>query len=759
MNNKLFYCILLSGLSINALYSENVKKIVVKGNKRVEYETVKSYLPIKIGEELTEEKTDDSLKALFDTGYFEDVQVIGKGGILEIEVKENPIVNQISYEGNSHLKDDQLEKEISIRPRKILSKTDIQNAQQRILEMYRRTGRFNAKVDPKIIKLDNNRVNLIFEITEGGVSNIQKIIFIGNKAFSASKLEDQLLSKSWKFWRFFATDDVFDPDRFMADQQVLRQFYANNGHPDFRIISAVSELSTDRTEFYLTFTIEEGDYYQFDTPSIKSDIKEVKIKDLEKELTFSKGDMFSSNQIEKSITAITEALGDNGYAFVTVEPVIVKDKKSKMATVNFEIKEGPRIYIHKILFKGNDKTYDHVIRRELTLYEGDAYNSSKIRNSETKIKDLGYFKSAHIEHEQGEEKDQANLIINVEEQSTGEFKLSGGYSTLEGVIGMLGISQKNFMGRGQTIHSEISASQKSQNFNVGITEPYLFNRPLVGSIDIYKTRSQYLDTFTSESLGLNTGIGYRLTQNLIQKWMYSIHSDDMSGVNSRSSIFILEDPKKMKQSTITHTLRYDKRDSILDTTRGYLLNLNTSYSGVGGDVYYIRNDFSSTVYYTPYENLLTFARLDLGRVDQIQNKRLRVTDSIFLGSDSFKGFEYGGLGPRDIKSHYKDALGGKKYWKATLEAQLPIGPSIDWGIKGVLFTQAGMLWDSDFINSPFNDGIQAQVVDNKKLRASYGFGIIWKSPFGPLRIDYAVPFIKEPFDKEMRLNIGYATPF
>ncbi|MBP9753110.1 MAG: outer membrane protein assembly factor BamA [Proteobacteria bacterium] len=738
--------------SFENLLGESLSNIVIVGNKRIEPETIKSYLSIKIGEEFSEADADTSLKSLFDTGYFEDVKVIKKGTSLHIEVKENPIVNQIAYEGNSSLKDDQLEKELSIRPRKILSRTDIQNAQQRILEMYRRMGRFNAKVSPKIIRLDNNRVDLVFEIVEGDVTNIEKIIFIGNKTFSKTRLEEEILSKRWKFWRFFANDDTYDPDRLMADQQALRQFYANNGHPDFRIINAVAELSPDRKDFCLTFTFEEGDYFAFDDVAIQSAIKDIDIKSLQKEVSFSNGDMYSAKEIEKTVNAITDALGDKGYAFVSVDPVITKDREKKTAKISFEIKEGPRIYVEKITIKGNDKTHDNVIRREMTIHEGDAYNTSKIKQSETKIKDLGYFKVTSVETEQGSEGDQAHVVINVEEQPTGEFKLSGGYSTMDGIIGNVGFSQKNFMGKGQTVHADFSMSKRTQEFNVGILEPYMFNRPLSGSIDLFSQSSSRMEAFTTKSNGMRLGLGYHLTVNFIQSWNYLIKSDDITGVEQNASQYIKDDPRKLMMSAITHSLRYDKRDSAMETTRGYLLSMSNTYSGLGGTVHYIRNDFSATAFYTPMENILTFARGEFGFILPVQGRRLRISDSIYLGGDSFKGFQFGGLGPRDSLSRNKDALGGKKYWKGTLEAQFPIGLPVDFGIKGALFTQFGALYDCAVKG-------QNGVVDDKFIRQSVGGGIIWKGPFGPLRIDYAVATRKKAYDVTQTVNLSYQLPF
>ncbi len=747
MKKVLLTTVMLS--AINMAYGEKLQKVVVSGNKRIESVTIESLLGVKVGEEISNSTADMILQNLYNTGYFTNVNVQKNAGTLNIVVSENPTIYEVAYEGNNKLTTEQIDAEIKLQPRKILSKTDIQNAQQRLLEMYRRMGRFSAKVDPKIIKLDNNRVSLVFEIEEGESTHIQNIFFLGNKKYSTGRLEETLMSKRYKFWRFFANDDVYDPDRFMADQQALRQFYANHGYPDFRIINAIAELTPDKKEYYLTFSIDEGEQYKFVKPQIVSAVKDVPADTLEKNIVFSDGDIYSAKEIEKSVTEITDALGSKGYAFVAVEPIIVRNNTQKTAHVTFEIKEGPRVYVEKITIKGNNRTHDAVIRRELTLHEGDAYNASKIRDSETNIKDLGYFKESSVESEPGTNPDQAKLLVKVEEQRTGELKFGGGFSTTDGLMANVGISERNFMGKGQIVHAELGVSKRHQDINLGITEPYLFDRPLAGSVDVYSIRSSRIDSYVTKSTGFNLGLGYHLTPNLTQRFAYSLHKDSVSQIATDASPFIQADPKNSLSSSIAHTLTYDKRDSTQDPTRGYTISMTNAYTGVGGNVYNMKNDLSATVFYTPVENITTLFRLGTGRVDKVGSKRVRIVDAVYLGADSFRGFEYAGLGPRDNRGR-KDALGGRKYWKGTVEVQFPVGLPVDFGVKAAVFTDFGTVWDSPA------KGVN--VLDDKKMRASLGVGIIWKGPFGPLRIDYAIPFKKSKFDEEQRINLGYALP-
>ncbi len=747
MKKLLLATVMLS--AVNIAYGEKLQKVVVSGNKRIESVTIESLLGVKVGEDISDNTADIVLQTLYNTGYFTNVTVKKNAGTLNIVVAENPTIYEVAYEGNSKLTTEQIESELKLQPRRILSKTDIQNAQQRLLEMYRRMGRFSAKVDPKIIKLDNNRVSLVFEIEEGDATHIQNIFFLGNKKYSTGRLEEALMSKRYKFWRFFANDDIYDPDRFMADQQALRQFYANHGYIDFRIINAIAELTPDKTEYYLTFSIDEGEQYKFEKPHVVSAVKDVTAEDLEKHIVFSDGDTYAAKEVDKTVTQITDALGSKGYAFVAVEPIIVRNNEQKTACVTFEIKEGPRVYVEKITIKGNNRTHDAVIRRELTLHEGDAYNASKIKDSETNIKDLGYFKESTVESESGTNPDQAKLVVSVEEQRTGELKFGGGFSTTDGLMASVGISERNFMGKGQIVHAELGISKRHQDVNLGITEPYLFDRPLAGSVDVYSVRSSRIESYTTKSTGFNLGIGYHLTPNLTQRFAYSLHKDSVSQIAVDASPFIQSDPRNSLSSSIAHTLTYDKRDSVQDPTRGYTISITNAYTGLGGNVYNIKNDLSATVFYTPVEEITTLCRFGVGRVDKVGNKRVRIVDAVYLGADSFRGFEYAGLGPRDSRGR-KDALGGKKYWKGTIEAQFPVGLPVDFGVKAAVFTDFGTVWDSPAKGS--------MVIDDKKMRASWGVGIIWKGPFGPLRIDYAIPFKKSKFDEEQRINLGYALP-
>ncbi len=734
----------LSTLSMVCAETISIQRITISGNKRIESDTILSYIRIKPGQTATDDDVNQALKELFATGFFNDVKVSVEGDNLVVSVEENPIINRIAYEGNSKLKEEQLKEEIQLRPREVLSRTKIQAAQQRILEMYRAMGRFAATVEPKIIQLDDNRCDVVFEIHEGETTYVRKINFIGNKHYSQSKLKDALITKEYRWFRFFANDDTFDPMRFNADQQSLRQYYYDHGHPDYQQIAAVAEITPDYNSYYLNFSIDEGKAYTFGTVGLVSLIPVVNADEFKPLILINSGDVFSAKMIERTIEKITDALGNKGYAFTEIVPKTTRHPETQKVDIVFEIKEGPKVYVERIDIQGNDRTRDYVIRRELTIHEGDALNTSRIKRSERNLKDLGYFKNVEIIIEQGSTPDRAILLVKTEEQSTGELSFSAGFSTIDGPLGTIRFLERNFMGKGQTVHSELSISKRHQDINVGIVEPYLFGRQLEGSLDAFAYRSTRFSSYTQITKGLSPSIGYRLTEHLSQVLSYTIKQDRVSHISSQASSFLRGQGGGYVTSEIGQTLYYDRRDSRIDPTSGYVLTLSNSYAGLGGQAKYFKHILGGTLYYSPIEDVVMALKGSYG-VMQKAGKRIRIVDSFFLGADSFRGFQYGGLGPHDNRTG--DPLGGTRFWVTTAEAMFPIGLPNEFGVKGAVFTDVGTIWKSTE-TGPF-------VRDNKYIRASWGVGLVWNSPFGPIRIDYATPFRKDKMDDTQRFLIGF----
>lgn len=742
------YALLSALLLTTGAYAHiaNVSDIRIQGNQRIEAETILSYIQIKKGSPATDEEINSALKELYATGYFTDVKVHGEGNTVLIEVEENPIINRIAYEGNKKLRDDQIKEEIQLRPREVLSRTKIQAAQQRILEMYKAMGRLAATVEPKIIKLEENRADVVFEINEGETTHIQKINFIGNKRFAKSKLEDAILSKKYRWFRFFANDDTFDPQRFQADQQGLRKFYYDHGHADYQQTSAVAEIASNYSGYHLTYSFDEGKIYNFGKVEIESKIPSVNAEEFRPLILYNQGEEYSAKLVERTTEKVTDALGAKGYAFTEIDIVTEKHPETQIMDVKLVIKEGPKIYIERIDIVGNDRTRDHVIRREMAIHEGDAYNMHRIKKSERNLKDLGYFKNVEVVAEQGESSDRAVLLVKVEEQSTGELALSAGFATVDGPLGQIRFIERNFMGKGQVVHATTSIAKRSQEIDVGFIEPYLFGRQLEGSADLFATRSTRFSSYTQVTKGATFGLGYKLSEHFFQSLHYTLKQDRVSKVDVRASNYIKQQAGSFITSEIGQTLYYDRRDSRVDTTSGYILSLSNSYAGVGGNVKYLKHIIGGTVYASPIEDVVVALKGSYGVMDRA-GKKIRIVDSFFFGADSFRGFQFGGLGPHDNRTG--DPLGGTRFWTGTLESLFPIGLPNEFGVKGAIFTDFGSVWKS----TESGPGVR----DNKFVRQSVGVGLAWNSPFGPIRIDYAIPVRKDKFDDTQKFLLSFKT--
>lgn len=758
---KKFLKRLLTGLvmttafvSVTPVMAETVRSLKVAGNKRIETETVLSYIPLRSGASYDQSIIDQALKDLYSTGYFMDVQINSANGNILINVIENAVIHKVVFEGNSKVKDDKLVEEVQLRPREVLSRTKVQSAQQRILEIYRRMGRYAATIEPKIIKLEDNRVDLVFEINEGDVTYVRKINFLGNKHVDSRHLEKALLTKQTRWYRFFASDDTYDPDRFIADQHFLRQYYKDSGYPDFRIISAVAELSPDQKDLFITFTVEEGERYKVGKIDVKSEIKKLPAENLQSLVLLSENDWYCDKLIEQSITTMTEATGSMGYAFANIDHTITKNREQKTIDITFEVKEGPRIYVERIDIGGNDRTRDEVIRREIRMQEGDAYNTTFTKMAEQNLNDLGYFKKVEITAEQGSAPDRANILVKVEEQSTGELGFAIGYSTLDKALGNVRFVERNFMGSGRTISADLTMAMKRQDFDIGISDPYFLGYNLEAGGNIFHIRSTRISAYTTRSSGVRTHATYALAYNLYQTWGYSFQQDSVEDIDKNASAIIKAQRGRFYDSAISHTIVYDRRNSRREPTAGYSIGLTNSFSGVGGNVRYMRNTLTGSVFYTPIEDVTITARLSGGHVARM-GKDIRVVDCILLGGDSFRGFQYGGLGPRDKKPSPKDGdpLGGTRFWMGTIEALFPIGLPNEFGIKGAAFTDIGSVWQVAR-NKKTNT---SAVLDSKAPRASVGAGIAWNSPFGPLRLDYAIAVKKANFDRTQRITFGVST--
>lgn len=733
-----------------------ISRIDVRGTQRIEPDTVVSYLTVSPGDSFTAESLDGSLKALFATGLFADVQLGREGSVLVVQVAENPIVNRIAFEGNRRIDDTQLEAEISSKPRVVYTRTRVQSDVDRILEIYRRSGRFAARVEPQIIELEQNRVDLVFEIDEGPLTTVREITFVGNREFSQSRLKEEIQTQESAWYRFLSTSDTYDPDRVTFDRELLRRFYLKRGYADFRVVSAVAELTPDREAFFLTITVEEGDRYKFGTVDIDSSLRELDPEAVRGELTTHEGDWYNSEEVENSVNALTSAVGDLQYAFVDVRPRVRRNREEKTIDLTYEVKEGPRVFVERIDISGNMRTEDRVIRREMLLAEGDPFNTSAMRRSERRVRDLGFFEKVTVNTVQGSAPDQTVVDVQVVEQSTGEISIGAGYSSTDGALADFAVRERNFLGKGQDVRFGTSLSQRTQEFDISFTEPYFLERDLSAGVDLFRTTrdNQSESSFDEKQTGFTLRLGYPLSPSLRQRVNYTLKEVDINDVDSDASRFIRDQEGKYITSSVGQDLTYDKRDSRIDPTDGYFITLSNDLAGLGGDAEYLRNRLSGAVYFPVLEQVVLTVSGEAGITWGLGDEEVRINDRFFLGGQTLRGFDSAGVGPRDLTGGSDDALGGTKFYRSTVELGFPLGLPEELGIQGHTFADAGSLWDADAEAQPGED-----FRDENKLRVSVGAGVSWRSPVGPIRVDLAKAVKKQDYDETEVFRFSFGTRF
>ena len=749
-----------------------ISDVRIEGLQRIEPETVRSYLLLQKGDQWDPERVDSSLKALFATGLFADVKLDREGNALVVRVVENPIINRIAFEGNSKLSDKDLNGEIQLRPRVVYTRTRVQNDVKRILDLYRRHERFAATVEPKVIQLSENRVDLVFEINEGPSTGVRSINFVGNKEFSDSTLRGVVDTKESRWYRFLSNADTYDPDRITYDRELLRKYYLSQGYADFRVISAVAELTPDRDGFVVTFTVDEGERYKFG----KIDV-DIKLKDLPKEdvlplLKVQSGDWYDANAVERSISVLTDVLGSRGFAFVEVKPQITRNKEDRTIDITFNVQEGPEVYVERIDIVGNVRTLDKVIRREMRLVEGDAFNTNKLTRSKERIKNLGFFKKVETTNVQGSSPDKTVVTVEVEEQSTGELSLGVGFSTTDGPLADISLRERNFLGRGQDIRIGTVVSFRSQQVDLSFTEPYFLDSNVAAGFDLFEVKtsptasffSGVAPTYQQFSYGGSLRAGYQLTENLRQTLKYTARSDDITDVQSDASLFIALQEGTHLTSSLGQVLLYDRRDNRIDPTSGWYASIGNDFAGVGFGVKYVRNKLSAGYYYPVAPGWTLSFTGEVGDIFGWGGEPVLLQDRFFVGGDNLRGFQPAGIGPRDVVS--QDALGGNKYYVASIQESVPLGLPKEFGITGRVWTDFGTLWGNDQKNIVLNPaqlaangGIQPQVVDTAALRVASGVGVSWASPVGPVRVDVGVPIKRESFDKTQFFRVSFGTKF
>ncbi len=739
---------LLSSLPARAAV---VKDITIEGAARVEASTIRSYLGLEIGKEASAYDLDAGLKKLYETGFFSDVSLRQDGGTVAVKVVENPSVNEVIFEGNVVINSEDLEKEISLKSRAIYSRTKVQNDLKRLLDVYRRSGRYSAEITPQLVQLEQNRVNLIYDISEGPKALIEKITFIGNESYDAITLEKTINSSRERWYQFLTDSDKYDPDRLQYDQELLRRFYLENGYADFKIRSAIAELSPQRDAFYLTFTIEEGAQYRLGNVEVDSSLPPARMPDFQPVISVKTGDIYNATEVEDSINKMTDLLGDVGFAFVDIDPIVQRrDGDEKIIDLTYRVVEGPKVYVERINIFGNMRTRDEVIRREFKLAEGDAYSTSKLKRTEQRLNNLGYFEKVTIERKAGTNPDRTQLDVEVTEKSTGEITFGGGFSTADGPIADFGIRERNFLGRGQDLRVRAQVGGRRQQYDFGFTEPYFLDRELEAGFDLYKTVQDYQDnsSFDRETTGGALRLGYQLSEHLKHVLRYSIQKSDITNVDADASRYIKDQIGSDTVSMLGHSFTYDVRDNRFNPTTGYYLRLNQEAAGIGGDNKFIRHEIQSEAYY-PIAKKWTFATYGAaGNVTGL-SEDVRINQRFFIGGQEIRGFANSGVGPRDITTD--DALGANNYYSATGELRFPLGLPEDLGVSAAAFVDVGNAWGIDTSGAEIRSG--------SAIRGAAGFGIAWSSPFGPIRIDFAQAFMKEDYDETELIRFNFGTRF
>ena len=751
-----------------------IRAIQVSGNKRVEPETVRSYLRFKVGDRYDALAVDDSLKTLFGTGLFADVDIDLRGSTVVISVVENPIIRQVAFEGNAEVEDDSLSSEVQLKSRSIYTRARVQADVQRILSVYRRQGLFAVTVEPKIIQLDQNRVDLVFEINEGPSTKVRSINFIGNSAFSDSTLRDVITTQRRGWLSFLKNDDIYDPDRLNLDRELIRQYYLKNGYADVQVLSGVADLDRDGRGFFITFTVEEGQLYTFGDVRVENNIPDIDTGALEAELLTRPGDVYNAALVDKSSEKITLKVAELGYAFARVRPRADRDPVGRVIGLTYVVEEGPRVYIERINVSGNTRTRDAVIRREFRLAEGDAYNRLLVDRARRRLRALGFFKKVDVRNRRGSAGDRVVLDVVVEEQSTGELSFGGGYSTSEGVIGDVSITERNLLGRGQYLRLKFSGSIERFQVDLSFTEPRFLDRNLSAGFDIYHKEVDFSSqsSFKSRKTGAGLRLGFPITDGLWMNTRYTFSRETLFDVQDDASRATREAAGCLNVScdgieatdyvsSVGYTLSYDTRNNRREPTRGLYLTVSQDAAGVGGDVNYIRTLAEGRGYYPITEKITLVGRLIGGHIAGWGGDDVRLLDSFYKGGETVRGFKRSGYGPRDGNG---DALGGTLFYGATAAVRFPLPFMPDeLGMGGAVFADAGSLFD---VGGFGNELVSCSATvtsnclnDDSTIRASVGASLLWKSPVGPLRADFAYVLSDEDYDKQEQFRFGASTKF
>ncbi|MDR2008307.1 MAG: outer membrane protein assembly factor BamA [Alphaproteobacteria bacterium] len=753
---SIIFAITLLLFSLQA-FATVIKQVQISGNSRVISDYIQSLMSAEAGEDYTESQLNADLKTIFATDLFEKVDGSFDNGVVSIKVVESPLIDNITFSGNSKLKNDVLMKELSSQRRTPFSQNRLNLDVQRITELYYRSGFFAATVNFEIIRKEYNRLDIVFNIQEGRKTLIDTVIFMGNRAFPAGELKSQMLTKEARWWRMFNAGDVYDINRIMYDGELLRQFYLENGYPNFAVLSNFSELSL-HNGFIITYVLDEGERYRFGDVSLN-----IKLLDLlphEEEILqqitlIDRRDWFRNSTLQRQVLRIKDKINSLGYQFVNVEPQMIFNDVSKRVDIVFVVDEADKLFVHQANITGNRRTRDYVIRRELKFAEQDAFDQDRINMAQRNLQQTGYFSSVNIQDSPADYPGKVNLDINVEEVSTGSISVGGGFSTVDRLQFEASYAETNLFGTGNYFGVSLNLSQMTKMYNVTLSNPYFLGRELFASASVYRRDSgasnlSRLTLYQNLEQGINTSIGYRLTDNFSQRWGYGLFYRNIYNVDPNVSQSIRELAGTSFVSTVNHTLAYNSTDNSIFATRGIDASLTTEYAGLFGDSDYIKNTYRSVWYYSVMEDVVFSALGSVGVIEGLNGQSVKIIDKYNLGGPTLRGFKiganYGGIGPMDAKTG--ESLGGKYMFRGSFQLETPMPGVKQYGLLVYTFSDFGTA--TDFSNNP-------EILDSRTIRVSAGVGLSWRSPAGVISLDLGFPVKKDPMDATEMIFLNFGT--
>jgi len=744
-----------------------INRIDVRGNSRVDASTVRGNLTITPGSSFNNNDIDESVKRLFATGLFSDVQISVSGSTLIVTVAENQIINQVVFNGNKKIKDAALKQVVQSRQLGAYNDLILQADVQAIRDAYSAIGRSDATVTTRLVPVDGGRVNLAFEINEGDRTKISSINFVGNQAFGDGRLADVITTKRSNMLSFLTRKDVYDEDKLRADEELLRRFYYNRGYADFRVISAFAELDEANNEYVVTITVEEGERYVFGDVSIESTVPGIDTDSLKGLIESRSGSVYSAKDVEDTILAISDRVATQGYPFATITPRGDRDFNNRTISVVYLVDEGTRAYVERIEIRGNTRTRDYVIRREFDLSEGDAFNQVLVRRAKKRLEELKFFSSVEISTQPGSQPDRVVLIVDVKDQSTGEFGVGGGYSNSDGFTATVDITERNFLGRGQFIRASVGGGTDTREYSMSFTEPYFLGYRLAAGFDVFKKTDSGYSGFEEDTQGINLRLGAPITEDLYLTTAFKYTQTDYTGISTVASNPELAAINRTIANgghdiaSLSYTLSYSTLDDNLLPREGISARITQEYAGLGFDSDYFKTTAKASYFHMLSESgdLIGQVSAGAGNITATGGNNLRVFDHLYVGQETIRGFDTRGIGPRVFNGATDvGSAGGTTYFNGTVEVSAPMPMlSRDLGLRLNLFADAATLYGNSISAADF--GTQTLVGSDMEWRTSVGGGITWASPFGPLRVYYAEPVVKESYDKIKKFGFGASTRF